>query len=299
MFTKEFQIRSHAGAIYALAAWPEKNLIFTGGSDKIVATWNVETHEQHPISIRMEDGIYAMAFCSSLNQLVVGTSKGGIHIIDLLQKKELRHLKIHEGGVFGLRYSEDGKHLFALGGDGVLSIWNTIDFSLLKLLKLSTEKLRTCWVNTTENQLWMGCGEGKIHLVDLKSFTKTLGFEAHAGSVYGMDYHASKNTLITGGKDGHLKIWKSNSYSKPLLKIAAHNFAVYGITETPYGFVSCSRDHSIKIWDKNSFEILQKLDIKSAGGHTKSVNNMLWNESLNRLVTVSDDHSIIFWKPVA
>ena len=292
-FKKTYQIRSHSGPIYAAASDSKNELLFTGGSDRIVGSWNLENGAQLPMSIRMEESIYSLKHFGNL--LFIGDSKGGIHIVDTVEKKELRHLKVHENGIFDLFIDETGEILIAAGGDGVLSCWNLSDLSLIKLLKVSNAKIRKV-IQVSDQGIFAGCGEGKIHRVNSSDLTLENSFVAHEGSVYSLAWHAKKNRLLSGGKDGHIRVWEIGKDTSPL-SIPAHKYAIYDLLFIGNSLVSASRDGAIKIWSSDSLEVTQKLDLIQSKGHHKSVNKLTPLSSGKGFVSVSDDPSFIRWSP--
>jgi WD40 repeat protein len=93
-----------------------------------------------------------------------------------------------------------------------------------------------------------------------------------------------------------LNFWDIEFYS--LIKsIPAHNFAIYKIVFHPKEniFGTASRDKNIKIWNAETKEVIQRLDLKN-GGHKASVNNLFYTKNGDRLISVSDDRSLIIWE---
>nr|MDQ3100792.1 hypothetical protein [Bacteroidota bacterium] len=107
-------------------------------------------------------------------------------------------------------------------------------------------------------------------------------------------FHPAKPVLISGGKDGYLRFWRTDQDHQLTREIAAHKGGIYRILFNDDGSLcaTCSRDRTIKIWNANSFEPLHRLD-RVAGGHTHSVNSILWIDDL--LISASDDRTLIAW----
>jgi len=98
---------------------------------------------------------------------------------------------------------------------------------------------------------------------------------------------------VIGGYDGYLYVL--DSVSKNLIsRIPAHKGPIYSVIQlNEYNFISASRDKTIKIWDSNSLNFLEKKEFKS-GGHRNSVNHIV-GLSENTFVSCSDDSQIIGW----
>ena len=52
----------------------------------------------------------------------------------------------------------------------------------------------------------------------------------------------------------------------------------------------------MKIWDANSFEVLQRLENTEKVGHRHSVNKLLWLSGNDILLSAGDDRSIVAWE---
>jgi WD40 repeat protein len=103
--------------------------------------------------------------------------------------------------------------------------------------------------------------------------------------------------MISGGKDGHLRLWHSND-SRLLMEIPAHNFGIYDLVISPDKslLASASRDKSVKIWDLNDLSPLDKIARPKYEAHTHSVNTLLWNDNPELLISAGDDRKIKCWK---
>ena len=110
-------------------------------------------------------------------------------------------------------------------------------------------------------------------------------WHAHDGGVNCL-LLASSNQLVSGGKDGHVTIWKAQERIKT---IPAHRGVIYGIIEVGEFLISCSRDKSIKVWEMESLKPLQKITF-----HQQSVNQVV-QQNAHSFVTASDDRRIAHW----
>ncbi|TXC82173.1 hypothetical protein FRX97_02380 [Luteibaculum oceani] len=80
------------------------------------------------------------------------------------------------------------------------------------------------------------------------------------------------------------------------VNIPAHNFGIYSLIELQDGnlIVSASRDKTIKIWNSNSLEVVQKIGVKE-NGHSRSVNHLL-KLSEDSFASAGDDGAIKVWR---
>ena len=111
-----------------------------------------------------------------------------------------------------------------------------------------------------------------------------------------IQYHRchDQNILYSGGKDALLKVFNlSLNHTNKI--IPAHNYAIYDIIQLNKSIIlSCSRDKTIKVWDKKNMSVISRLDHNS-NGHKHSVNNIIKYKN-DMFFSCSDDGTIILWK---
>jgi WD40 repeat protein len=121
---------------------------------------------------------------------------------------------------------------------------------------------------------------------------------AHEGGVYAMAW-VDRETLVTGGRDGHLRFWKfADGKLTQESAIPAHNFAIYDIAMHPGGkyFATASRDKTIKIWPVEDLKHPLRIAREGKVGHTHSVNRVVWIGDGGMLASAGDDKKIRVWE---
>jgi WD40 repeat protein len=233
------------------------------------------------------------------DELLVGQSDGGIHVIDAVNRVEKRLLKYHDSGVFGLFHEPVHGMVFSLSGDGVLAVLDASDLSMQKKLSLGTGKLRSVAVDPGAGLLAVGAGDGSVYVFTLPDLKPVKHWQAHQEgfSVNAVEFSHDGSLLLTGSRDAHLKVFDVNDDFKEKQSIPAHNYAIYSIEFNPDGnlFATASRDKTIKIWDSKTMNVLQRLDREKHSGHVNSVNKIIWHPG-GTLISASDDRSVISWR---
>lgn len=293
--TKKADLQAHSAALYALAPGRTEGTIFSGGADKVVAEWNIAEQKTNPFAIRTESTIYSLKNLGK--QLAIGTMAGNIHIIDLDEKSEIKNLKLHEKGVFYLQRHPTEPWLYACGGDGKVSVWNTEDWNLLWEIKFSSAKIRRIAFDNAGNLAAIACGDGSIKIIETGQQRVLYDLSAHAESTNSVVF-LPNGDLLSGGKDALLKRWNKNDGFSLNESIPAHNYAIYDLVLSPDGKIlsSVSRDKTIKLWDAENIETPLRLDRAKNKAHLNSVNAALWLENENLLVTCGDDRAVMVWE---
>ncbi|MCZ4410732.1 hypothetical protein O3Q51_18090 [Cryomorphaceae bacterium 1068] len=287
-------LKGHAASVYCLCVDSSSSRLFSGSSDKMIGVWSLEEFLPDSFSIKLDASVYSI---KQLGQfLFLGQGQGGVHIIDLTTKKEVRHLKYHTRPVFEILANPSKPFLYFLGGDGVLSIVDSADFSLKWSLPLSDDKLRSGITDSEGERLFVGASDGYIRILETDYYNVLNEKLAHDGGVYDMAWLSPKE-LLTVGRDGHIRLW-DNRDSEIIEReaIPAHNFAIYSLEISPSGkyFATGSRDKTVKIWNPDDLKHPLRISRKGPLGHTHSVNAVKWiNDGL--LVSAGDDRDLYFW----
>lgn len=295
--------RGHRGPVYALIPGDTPGSFISGSGDGLVVRWDLDRPEEGMVIAKVEQAVFSLLRTGPL--LLIGTEGGDLHVVDPAQGRELHRFTVHRRGLFRMVALADQRVVCA-GGDGSLSIWqwSSGDVPTLRLLRqipLVEEKLRDLAVDRSGRWLAVACGDGSVRVMDTALFNEHHTLNAHPGDAEvpagatSVSFHPTKPALLSGGKDGHLRVWDLASEAPLLLALPAHKGSIYRMTFTADGtkLATASRDKSAKVWDSLSLDPIQRLD-RLRGGHTHSVNDVLWTGP-DALVTAGDDRMIFLW----
>jgi WD repeat-containing protein 61 len=308
---KAGQFIGHEGAIFTLEPAHDAYLFYSGSSDNLVVEWNIKEQEQNKVIARLPAKAMALKYVPDKNLLLAGQSAGGIHVIDLNKNEEIKLLQLHRLSIYDIQYLPEEECFWAVAGDGTLSVWSINDFSLIASLKLCDKKIRSIDFNIILKEAAIGCGDGSIRIFDFETFVEKKILKGHVDdfSVNTVRYHPNGKYLLSGSRDAYLNVWDIENDYALIHHIPAHNYAIYSIVFSPDKnlFATGSRDKTIKIWDARlndgvgqaeNFELLLRIDKSQHGGHTHSVNKLLWSSFNNYLISAGDDKAIMVWKIV-
>lgn len=263
----------HSGPIYDIQS--DEQFVYSAAADRFVTRWDKSTGEQDAFAIRCEAVPFSIQLFCKGQKLAIGLASGQIHIVDVLQKRETHHFTQHQAGIFAMFETNDQRLLCVGDADGFLSVWETATMKLLIILPLSCGKIRSIRQLTTTSIAIAG-GTGEILILETEFFNELHRFYAHEAGASALFFDKFRNECITGGKDGYLRWWDSETF---VLKKAlpAHKGAIYGLEGIDDDhFVSISRDKSVKLWKAKERSVIHKLSDKSTG-HRRSINALCSN----------------------
>ncbi|MFM7813484.1 MAG: WD40 repeat domain-containing protein, partial [Flavobacteriales bacterium] len=141
MFHRFADNREHQGSVYALAWSEDQRSFYSGSGDGFVVKRDALTMEMEE-TIRVGEAVFAIWEDEVRKRLWIGTQSGSIRIIDLHGRKEVKHIQQHTQGIFRFIKDPHSAKLYALGGDGVLSLWLLDELAPERLIPLGCGKLR-------------------------------------------------------------------------------------------------------------------------------------------------------------
>ena len=285
----------HKAGVYALCPGTEPWSFLSAGGDGIVSRWDRRTNDHGEQVAGSPKALWSMHFDRGRNMLFLGDSEGGLRTAHPGQG-EARHLVAHARGIFGM-VPLDHDRIVCAGGEGSISVWHVPTLELERQVPLSDDKLRGLARNKDASLLAVAARDGRVILLETDHFNTVHTIEAHAEGASSACWHPGKPVLITGGRDGHLRFWHAQEDFRALQAIPAHRANIYAIAFSPNGLVcaTASRDKSVHLWDANTFDPLQRLDARN-GGHTYSVNTLLWVDD-RLLLSGGDDRVVRAWSP--
>lgn len=291
---KSHTLTGHNDCIYALAEAPDPRYFFTGSGDGMVVLWDMEDPKDGKLIAKVNHSVYALEVDRNRNQLIIGHNFEGIHVIDLLDQKELWSLNLTNQSIFDIKVA--GNNIFVGTGDGMVIVIDTQSRAVKKHLKISEKSVRVLAINPAGTKIAAGLSDHSIKVFDLNSLEPIHLLSSHTNSVFALAFDPNNSILISGGRDASLKIWDTWSYELKQT-IIAHLYAINYLAFREDGryFVTCSMDKSIKVWDAESYKLLKVIDKARYAGHGTSINKVVWSRYNQNIISISDDRKISIW----
>lgn len=290
----------HTAAIYTLAQAERPGRFLSAGGDGRVVEWHLARPDAGDVRTTVPKPVFALQLLPERDLLLIGNDVGGLHVIDVAARTERHLFEVHTKGIFRI-VPLAGERVACAGGDGSLSIWSTASaeggaITFLRQIPFGEGKLRDLALSSTGEHLAIAGSDGPIRIVDTRLFNEVHTLEGHPEGSSALAFHPNKPVLLSGGKDGHLRSWRTDQGYRALNAVPAHSGAIYAIAFDPGGrrFATAGRDKMAKLWDAATLDPLDRLD-RAAGGHAHSVNALLW--TAEGLLTASDDRTIRLWEP--
>ena len=292
MLTRTHLRSGHRAAIYDLHPVPDG--FYSAAADGYLVHWHRDDVDFGRVVATVENGKF-LALAATDEGLVAGTLDGGVHWLYPDVPARNRHVAHHRRGTFSVLRT--GDHVYTAGGGGTLTRWSTETGRTEESLPLSTNSLRRIAYDPTYHRLAVGSSEGKVFLIDGRSFTVTDSSPAHPPSVFALDFSPDGEYLFSGGRDATLARWHVlNGTLRQEQQVTAHLMTVNALAVHPSGdyLATASRDKTVKLWRTHDLQLLKVCEVVRDKGHVNSVNTLCWLDA-KTLITAGDDRRVLEW----
>jgi len=275
------EFNGHSQAVYTISKDIRPGYFYSGGGDGMLVRWHINETDGTMIA-RHDEAIYTIY--NNDNYVFTGTINGLFTVFAADTFLMLKHLKLSEKAIFDIM-AFNGEILVATGEGTLLFLDH--EFNLLKTMSLSTKSLRKMVL--TDEGLAVAGSEGIVWVLN-RDLQVVSELRAQDLSVFALAYHSASKTILSGGRDATLKLYRNSQLFKT---INAHLLHIHHISlnaaQTMY--LTCSMDKTIKLWDADDDRLLKVIDLEKYGGHTSSVNKILWFDK-NNFISCSDDRTL-------
>lgn len=309
-YTKSLSVElpGHRADIRALSLSSDDKMLASAanGSLKI---WNVKTQT----CVRTFECGYALC-CSFLpgdKVVVVGTKSGELELFDVTSASLIDSVSAHEGAIWSLQVHPDGRSVVTGSADKTAKFW---DFKIVqeqvlgttrttpklklvqsKILKVSDDILSLKF-SPDAKLLAVALLDSTVKVFFTDSLKLYLNLYGHKLPVLSMDISYDSKLIVTSSADKNVRIWGLD-FGDCHKALFAHQDSILQVGFVPHNsdgnghnFFSTSKDRTIKYWDADKFEQIQRIN-----GHHGEIWALAVGHSGNFIVSASHDKSIRVW----
>lgn len=234
-----------------------------------------------------KEHVLSLAWSPDGALLVSGTDIGNINFWDTSNWDLLFDLGVNSESIQSIAWSPDGLYLASIGFDLSARIWNTGNWTLKQTLPTDLYASNDIRWSSDGNKL-MATGRfllGQVQVWDLNSSTLLNTF-THANETVALDSGVSR--LAVANEDGTITIYPVTAPN--VLEFIRAERLLTSWSPDDKAVAAVGKNNMIYIWDVSTGNLLASLT-----GHTQTINNILWDESGERILSVSADNSIRIW----
>ncbi|KAF2146767.1 uncharacterized protein K452DRAFT_323857 [Aplosporella prunicola CBS 121167] len=307
--TYSVDLPGHRADVRSLALSSDDRMLASASSGSL-KIWNVRTRT----CLRTLECGYALC-CSFLpgdKIVVVGTKSGELELFDIASSQLIDTVQAHEGAIWTLDAHPDGRSVVTGSADKTAKFWNfeivqeeipgtkrtTPRLKLIhsRTLKVNDDILSLCF-SSDSRLLAVATLDNTVKVFFVDSLKLFLNLYGHKLPVLNMSISADSKLIATCSADKNVRLWGLD-FGDCHKSFFAHSDSIMQVSFIPHPiskednhfFFSASKDRTIKTWDGDKFEQIQKLE-----GHHGEIWAMAVSQTGDFFVTASHDKSIRVW----
>ena len=225
------------------------------------------------------------------NHLLIGKVDSVAIVLDMMTGRKQRVIKDNHKAVFCHDYSPDGAWMATAGGDGVIRVYDTENYTLKYELKGHRALIFDLRFSGNGNEIVSGSWDGTIKAWDFKSGKIRQNILLDNVSPYLVRYSPKDLYIVSGDLNKNVQFWEFDSRQN-FRSLIGHTNTVSGIEFSPdnKSMVTSSWDGKIKVWDVLTGMLLAKIESTNA-----PVYCVAYHSSKPEVVSGGGDQKLRVW----
>ncbi len=298
-------LRGSGSAIFDIAFSMEGDQLITA-ENQMMHLWNIASGNKLLMIDTGEWDSRSVAYSPNRREVSVAGSDGFVHIFDTTNWYEIRHIKVCEGTLHSVVYSQDGSRLAAAGIKG-LRIWQGKDYSELLHINYQidvVEKkfLKSIAISPNGRQIAVAFGgintfmqlleinnAKELYQILLSDWPRCLEFTPDGQRV-------AVNVVLAPRIDQSPPEWGIQvceaDCGEVLFNLGSHSEPVSSISYSFDGklIATGSQDGNIRLWNAET-----GTQLRTFQGHTDEIMSLVFSPCKSRLASGSADGSVYLW----
>jgi WD40 repeat protein len=200
----------HQGDAYCVKFHPDQKHVASGGFDKTVRLWDVETGRQRRVFRGHDASVTSMIFNPYGNLIVTGSKDASIKFWDVISGLCVRTIKSHLGEVTSVDMNSRGSQLLSASKDNSNRLWDMRSAQPIRRFKghqNTSKNFVHASFGPAESLVVGGSEDSSAYVWDLETGHLLQRLEGHRGMVYAAKWNAFQSVLASCSDDGSVRLW--------------------------------------------------------------------------------------------
>ncbi|KAK3745479.1 hypothetical protein RRG08_018697, partial [Elysia crispata] len=191
------------------------NMLFTASWDSTVKVWEMDFSNsrnglptpEYLGQLDHDDGVTCLDIDQNCISMVTGTKDGHVSFWDLTSYYSLACTPVHSGSVNCCLLDQEKRRIFSCGEDHLIKILDVETMTEIFTKDLQHQIYCMKTLSGGNFHLLTGDSSGHLNVWDMDKGQVIQTLKAHSGAVTCLDI-SHKDSLLTGGGDRSVKLWK-------------------------------------------------------------------------------------------
>ncbi len=266
-------LRTLEGGGWFVCFSPDGRLALSGGGDKTLRLWDVQTGECLRTLEGHDGTVYSVCFSPDGRLALSGSGDATLRLWDLQTGECLRTLEGHRSTVTSVCFSPDGRRALSGSWDHTLRLWDVQTGRCLRTLEGHKDPVTSVCFSPDGRLALSGSWDKTLRLWDLQTGECLRTLEGHKGWVTSVCFSPDGRLALSGSVDKTLRLWDVQT-GECLRTLEGHKDPVTSVCFSPDGrlALSGSHDDTLRLWDLQTGECLRTLE-----GHKGRVHSVCFS----------------------
>jgi mono/diheme cytochrome c family protein len=283
-------LESQSSPANAAAFSPDGRSAAFAANDRSVRLWDVEGNRELRRLVGHTASVWCVAFSADGKQLLSGGKDGTVRLWDVESGTELRRMEGHDDLVVSVAFAPDGKRALSGGLDDEVYLWDLERFEPVAGFSFQAKHINHVAFAPDGKQALVSAGR-TVHLIDPATGKVVQRLEGHTGSVVGAGFSADGQTVLSGGDDHTLRLWKRSG--ECVRVFSGHEGYVKSVALSRDGrfALSGATDATVRLWDAATGK-----EMKVFRKHTEPLAVATFIDEDRATLSVSRDAVVQLWR---
>jgi WD40 repeat protein len=247
-FVKAFS--GHDGRVNSICLSKDSKVAFSGGDDKTIRLWHVETGTNLN-TLTGHEGIVTSVYLSHDGKLIISASLDKTaKIWNVAKGFYSQNLHGYTEEVTAVCASPDGKYAITGSVDRSIKLWLISEEKYLRVYNGHRDEITSLSISKDGTQLLSGSKDCTVRLWDIDT-TRNIGtFRSHTDAVNSVCLNPKGRFALSGSSDHKVIFWDTKA-GAIIRTLKDHTDAVLAVALSHDGrfAISGGRDCMLKVWD--------------------------------------------------
>lgn len=302
------QFKGHTQGISTITFSHDNKIIATSSLDSTIKIWSVAHGNLIRTLKRNRGPVRSVDYSSDGKYILTGNQNGTFTMWNSAENEEIWTYTGHDSPVISIEFSPDGLHVLS-GGEKQIRVWQLSNGKFMQI-NPRFQDISSIAFSLNGKKALSGHKSGILTLWDISVYGKDkfcyipLGvrgrkirtFKRHKGSVRSVAFSPDGKTVLSGSKDGSLKLWDISKGGRVIRIYNGHKGSVNSVAFSNDGkyVLSGSDDETVRLWDMQS-----GVTLKIFSDNLSSITSVTFLNDSNYVLFGCNDFSIKLWNSTA
>ena len=217
-------LKKHNAPVKAVAFSADGEILATGGEDKTISFWNVESGDQKG-TIENFFNIKALQFTP--DNLVLAACGTDVKLMDM-QGKLIRTFDGFTTDIWSMDYNAATHKVIAGSYAKSIKVWNYDNGSVLFTLTGHEKSCLAVGINAAGDMAVSGSLDKSVRLWDLNKGEQLKKLDIHSENIFTVDFHPSGKYVLSASADKTIRLWNLET-GKVVRTYSGHNASIFDV----------------------------------------------------------------------